>query len=78
MPEITKMTGREYIHSHIMVHADAQNIIIAMGSVTETIKETVDYLAKSRAEKLELLQVHLYRPFSPKYFFKILPPTVNG
>ncbi|HRS53619.1 MAG TPA: pyruvate:ferredoxin (flavodoxin) oxidoreductase, partial [Bacteroidales bacterium] len=55
---------------------DAENIIIAMGSVTETIKETVDYL-NSQGGKTGIITVHLYRPFSAKYFFKVFPQTVK-
>jgi pyruvate-ferredoxin/flavodoxin oxidoreductase len=76
MQEITKMTGREYHPFTYYGAPDAQNIIIAMGSVTETIKETIDYLAK-QGKKLGIITVHLYRPFSAKYFFKVLPPTVK-
>ena len=47
-----------------------------MGSVTETIKETVDFLAK-QGVKVGLLSVHLYRPFSEKYFFDAMPKTVK-
>jgi pyruvate-ferredoxin/flavodoxin oxidoreductase len=49
---------------------DAENIIVAMGSITETIKETIDYL-KVKVEKVGLISVHLYRPFSAKYFLKV-------
>ncbi|HBB12491.1 MAG TPA: hypothetical protein DCZ70_10605, partial [Alistipes sp.] len=45
---------------------DAENVIVAMGSVTETIKETVDYLM-AKGEKVGVVTVHLYRPFSVKY-----------
>jgi len=47
-----------------------------MGSITDTIKETIDYLAH-RSEKVGLISVHLYRPFSAKYFFKALPKSVK-
>ena len=47
-----------------------------MGSVTETIKETIDNLM-DKGEKVGLVSVHLYRPFSAKYFFKVLPETVK-
>jgi pyruvate-ferredoxin/flavodoxin oxidoreductase len=76
MQEITKLTGREY-HPFVYYGApDAENIIIAMGSVTETIKETIDYLL-SKGEKVGLITVHLYRPFSEKYFLNILPKSVK-
>jgi pyruvate-ferredoxin/flavodoxin oxidoreductase len=76
MGEITKMTGREYHPFTYYGAPDAQNIIVAMGSVTETIKETIDYLGK-QGKKLGIITVHLYRPFSAKYFFKVLPPSVT-
>ena len=72
MQEITKLTGREYQPFTYYGAPDAENIIIAMGSVTETIKETVDYLM-SKGEKVGLIAVHLYRPFCAKYFFNVVP-----
>jgi pyruvate-ferredoxin/flavodoxin oxidoreductase len=76
MKEITKVTGREYHPFTYYGAADAENIIIAMGSITETIKETIDYLVE-KGEKVGLISVHLYRPFSAKYFFKVLPKSVK-
>jgi pyruvate-ferredoxin/flavodoxin oxidoreductase len=76
MQEITKMTGREY-HPFVYYGApNAENIVVAMGSVTETIKETIDYLM-SKGEKVGLITVHLYRPFSEKYFLNVLPKSVK-
>jgi len=76
MQEITKLTGREY-HPFVYYGApDAENIVIAMGSVTETIKETIDHLLKA-GEKVGLVTVHLYRPFSEKYLLKVMPKTVK-
>ena len=51
-------------------------VIIAMASVCQTAEETVDYLVE-RGEKVGLITVHLYRPFSEKYFFNVLPKTVK-
>ena len=76
MGEISEMTGREYRPFTYYGAADAENIIVAMGSVTETIKETIDYLAK-KGRKYGLVTVHLYRPFAEKYFLKVLPKTVK-
>ena len=76
MAEITKLTGREYKPFTYYGAPDAENIIIAMGSITETTKETIDYL-RERGEKVGLISVHLYRPFSPKYFFNIFPDSVK-
>lgn len=76
MKEITKITGREYHPFTYYGAPDAENIIIAMGSVTETIIEVIDYLRK-QGEKVGLINVHLYRPFSEKYLMKVLPKTVK-
>ncbi|MBN1197811.1 MAG: pyruvate:ferredoxin (flavodoxin) oxidoreductase [Bacteroidales bacterium] len=76
MQEIHKLTGREYHPFLYYGHPEAENIIIAMGSVTETIKETVDHL-NANGEKVGLITVHLYRPFSAKYFFNIFPKNVK-
>ncbi|MFW6095510.1 MAG: pyruvate:ferredoxin (flavodoxin) oxidoreductase, partial [Bacteroidota bacterium] len=76
MQEITKITGREYHPFNYHGAEDAENIIIAMGSVTETIREVVDKL-NSKGEKVGLIAVHLYRPFSEKYFMKALPDSVK-
>jgi len=76
MQEIKKITGREYHPFTYYGAKDAENIIIAMGSVTETIKETIDYLNK-KGEKTGLVSIHLYRPFSAKYFFNVLPSSVK-
>ncbi len=76
MKEISKLTGRDYKPFTYYGAPDAENIIIAMGSVTETIKETIDYL-NNNGEKTGLVSVHLYRPFSSKYFFDVLPKTVK-
>jgi pyruvate-ferredoxin/flavodoxin oxidoreductase len=76
MAEISKLTGREYHPFTYYGAEDAENIIIAMGSVTETIKETIDYLA-TQGKKVGLMSVHLYRPFSAKYFMNALPESVK-
>ena len=77
MQEISKVTGRNYAPFTYYGSEDATDIIIAMGSVTETIKETIDYLTKVEGRKVGLLTVHLYRPFSIKYFMNVLPASVN-
>jgi len=76
MKEISKLTGREYKPFNYYGAPDAEHVIIAMGSVTDTAEETVDYLL-SKGEKVGLIKVHLYRPFSAKYFFDVLPKTVK-
>ncbi|MFO8129324.1 MAG: pyruvate:ferredoxin (flavodoxin) oxidoreductase [Bacteroidales bacterium] len=76
MQEISKRTGREYHPFTYSGAPDAENIIIAMGSVTDTIKETIDYLVE-KGEKVGMISVHLYRPFSEKYFLNVLPDSVK-
>ena len=76
MQEIKKITGREYHPFDYYGAPDAENIIIAMGSVTETTREVIDYLA-AKGKKVGLMSVHLYRPFSAKYFFNALPKSVK-
>lgn len=76
MSEISKLTGREYHPFNYYGAPDAERIIVAMGSVCETIEETIDYLS-ARGEKVGVIKVHLYRPFSAKYFFNALPKTVK-
>nr|WP_092075048.1 pyruvate:ferredoxin (flavodoxin) oxidoreductase [Dendrosporobacter quercicolus] len=76
MAEITKLTGREYHLFNYYGAPDAERMIIAMGSVCEAAEETVDYL-NARGEKVGLLTVHLYRPFSLEHFFKYIPQTVK-
>ena len=76
MKQISAITGREYKPFTYYGDPDAENVIVAMGSVNETIKETIDYM-RSKGEKAGLVTVHLYRPFSPKYLFDVLPASVK-
>ncbi len=76
MQEINKLTGREYHPFTYYGAPDAENIIVAMGSVTETIRETIDHLL-SQGKKVGLIAVHLFRPFSPKYLYNVLPDSVK-
>ena len=76
MGEISELTGRCYRPFEYYGDKNAENIIIAMGSVTETIKETIDYL-EGQGRKVGLITVHLYRPFSTKYLLKVLPKSVK-
>ena len=76
MNEINKITGRDYKLFNYYGHPEADRIIVAMGSVCETIEETIDYLI-NRGEKVGLISVHLYRPFSIDHLFKALPKTVK-
>lgn len=76
MKELSKITGREYKPFNYYGAEDAEDIIVAMGSVTDTVEETVDYL-NSNGKKVGLIKVRLYRPFSKKYFFDVYPKTVK-
>lgn len=76
MKQISQITGREYKPFTYYGAPDAENIVVAMGSVTETLKETIDYLLK-QGKKVGLITVHLYRPFSEKYFFNVVPASVK-
>ncbi len=76
MNEINKITGRDYKPFNYYGHPEAERIIVAMGSVTETIEETIDYLM-AKGEKVGVIKVHLYRPFSAEHFFNVLPKTVK-
>ena len=76
MGEISELTGRCYRPFEYYGDPEAECIIVAMGSVTETIRETIDYLA-AQGKKAGLVTVHLYRPFSEKYFLKVLPKSVR-
>ncbi len=77
MSEVNKITGANYKPFNYYGSPNATKVIVAMGSVCETIRETVDYLYKDKGEAVGLLEVHLYRPFSSKYFIKELPKTVR-
>lgn len=76
MKEISKITGREYLPFNYYGAPDAERVVVAMGSVCEALEETVDYL-NAKGEKVGVIKVHLYRPFSAKYFFDVLPKTVK-
>ena len=76
MDAINAITGRSYKLFNYYGAPDAERVIIAMGSVCETGLEVVDYLC-SRGEKVGMVQVHLYRPFSAKHLLEALPETVK-
>ncbi len=76
MSEISRITGREYKPFTYYGDPQAENIVIAMGSVTETARECVDCL-RAKGEKVGVVTVHLYRPFSVKYLGAVLPETVK-
>ena len=76
MQEINKITGRDYHLFNYYGVEDADRVIIAMGSVTEAAREAIDYLM-AKGEKVGLVAVHLYRPFSAEHFLSALPKTVK-
>ncbi|MDD4753735.1 MAG: pyruvate:ferredoxin (flavodoxin) oxidoreductase [Desulfitobacteriaceae bacterium] len=76
MEEITRITGRSYRLFDYYGAPDAEYVIVAMGSACDAIDETVDYLT-AKGEKVGSIRVRLYRPFSAKHFFDVLPKTVK-
>ncbi|RRD93643.1 pyruvate:ferredoxin (flavodoxin) oxidoreductase [Clostridiales bacterium COT073_COT-073] len=76
MNKISDLTGRKYGLFNYVGAEDATDVIVAMGSVTETIEEVVNYLV-NKGQKVGLVKVHLYRPFSAEHFLSILPKTVS-
>ncbi len=76
MGEISKLTGRDYKPFNYYGAPDAENVVIAMGSVCEALEEVVDYL-NAKGQKVGLLKVRLYRPFSAKHFLGAMPATVK-
>jgi len=76
MQKLGKMTGRQYNLFDYYGAPDAENIIVAMGSITPVIEETIDYLNAS-GEKYGVVKVHLYRPFSVKHLLNAIPKSVK-
>ncbi|WP_169975802.1 MULTISPECIES: pyruvate:ferredoxin (flavodoxin) oxidoreductase [unclassified Campylobacter] len=76
LAEISKITGRDYKPFNYYGDPQAERIIIAMGSVTQTLEEVVDHL-REKGEKVGIIKVHLYRPFSLKYLFDVMPKSVK-
>lgn len=77
MNEISKVTGRKYAPFNYYGAEDATDIIVAMGSVNETIKEVIDHLIENENKKVGLITIHLFRPFSAEHLLKVLPKTVK-
>ena len=77
MNEINKLTGSDFKPFNYYGASDANNIIIAMGSVCDTIRETVDYL-NNLGKKVGMVEVHLYRPFSNEHLLNVLPKTIKN
>ena len=76
LAEISKVTGRDYKPFNYYGDPEATRVIVAMGSVTQTLEEVVDYL-NAKGEKVGIIKVHLYRPFSTKYLFDVMPKSVK-
>ncbi|WP_103597961.1 pyruvate:ferredoxin (flavodoxin) oxidoreductase [Campylobacter concisus] len=76
LAEISKITGRDYKPFNYYGDPEATRVIVAMGSVTQTLEEVVDYL-NAKGEKVGIIKVHLYRPFSTKYLFNVMPKSVK-
>lgn len=74
MEEINKKANTDYKPFNYYGSSKATKVIVAMGSVCETIKETIDYINGD----IGLIEVHLYRPFSKKYLLNVLPSTVKN
>ena len=77
MEEVNKITGGNYQPFNYYGSKNATKVIVAMGSVCETVRETVEYLVEQKKENVGLVEVHLYRPFSTKFFLKALPKSVK-
>ena len=76
MDKFTEKTGRKYRLFDYYGAEDAENIIVAMASVCDTIHETIDYL-NANGESYGVIKVHLYRPFSERHLLEALPKTVK-
>ncbi len=76
MEQISALTGRKYGLFNYYGADDAERVIIAMGSVTQAAQEAIDYLV-AKGEKVGLVSVHLYRPFSAKHFLAAVPATAK-
>ena len=74
---INRITGRDYHLFNYYGAEDATDVVIAMGSVSGTVREAVDYI-NAHGGKAGFVQVHLYRPFSAEHLFKVLPGSVRN
>ncbi|MCX7610632.1 MAG: pyruvate:ferredoxin (flavodoxin) oxidoreductase, partial [Ignavibacterium sp.] len=77
MNKFAQLTGRQYKLFEYVGHPEAERIIILMGSATQTVEETVDYLV-SKGEKVGAIKVRLYRPFSVEHFINSIPKSVKS
>ncbi len=76
MNKVSALTGRDYKPFDYVGAADAERVVIAMGSGCEAIEEVVNHLV-AKGEKVGLIKVRLYRPFSAKHFLAVMPETVK-
>lgn len=76
MNKISEITGRKYGLFNYYGAEDAERVIIAMGSVSQAAQEAIDYLME-KGEKVGIVSVHLYRPFSAKHFLAAVPKTAK-
>ena len=76
MDKISEITGRKYGLFNYYGDPEADRVIIAMGSVTQAAQEAIDYLME-KGEKVGIVAVHLYRPFSAKHFLAAVPKTAK-
>lgn len=76
MNKVSRLTGRSYRPFDYVGAPDAERIIVAMGSVCETIEETINHI-NAKGEKVGLIKVRLYRPFVKEYFMDVLPESVK-
>eukprot|EP00913_Durusdinium_trenchii_P023643 g22213.t1 len=77
MDQVAVITGRHYKLFEYYGDPEAERVVVLMGSAAKTAEETVDYL-RARGEKVGILKVHLFRPFSTEHFLAELPDTATG
>ena len=77
MDKVNKKIGTNYALFNYHGAQDAEHVIVAMGSVNETIEETIDYMIEKTGAKVGLIKVRLYRPFATDAFLKAIPKTVK-
>src|SRR5690554_3580024 len=76
MEQVSKLTGRNYKPFDYVGAPDAERVIIVMGSGCDTVEETVNYFS-AKGEKVGMIKVRLYRPFSAEHFLQVLPSSVQ-
>ena len=76
MARMSEITGRKHSLFDYYGAEDATHVVVAMGSVTEALEETIDYL-NTKGQKLGMIKVHLFRPFSAEHFLAAMPKTVE-